>query len=558
MKRFFSRAAVAGLSAALVAGTALVAAPAASAAPIGTVTFNGLTTQTAAFSVTTSAACPVAATNFQIRITSISGNLTTPALITGNTVGTAVGGINAGAFTAGASNTLQNFAIANSVPGAAASGLGAGDYQIDVVCRTNTSGASLGEFVGTFRVASLTSAVPVVAPVNTTTTVTSATPAAGATNAPATFTASVSPVTAVGTVQFSVDGVALGTPVTVSGGTATSVATGLLAAGNRNVVASFVGGSGYNNSTSATFVYAVSGVTAASVTNLGLSAASVEYPNAVTATATVTSGGNPVTAGTVQFSVDGVALGAPVTVSITGVASVSISRSQQVPAYVVLAVFSGSAGSAGVAIIGSTSPSASFTVTAPAYTPDVQYIRTSIAPGTLVISTPYFAANPLVIPALVLNPTATEYSNSATFAGIQVTDTRPGNLPYTLSAVSSDLTKFGVAVPNNNEIINAQNVGLTALTLTSTNSTPATFLGGVALGGPTAGQNFTGFNNPAAAHVSASNVGTLGLGGTPKSVLHANSGLGTTVTAGTLTITAPTNTLDGTYNGTVTFTIIGS
>jgi alkyl sulfatase BDS1-like metallo-beta-lactamase superfamily hydrolase len=41
-------------------------------------------------------------------------------------------------------------------------------------------------------------------------------------------------------------------------------------------------------------------------------------------------------------------------------------------------------------------------------------------------------------------------------------------------------------------------------------------------------------------------------------VLHANSGLGTTVAAGTLTITAPTNTVDGTYRGTVTFTIIGS
>jgi hypothetical protein len=30
------------------------------------------------------------------------------------------------------------------------------------------------------------------------------------------------------------------------------------------------------------------------------------------------------------------------------------------------------------------------------------------------------------------------------------------------------------------------------------------------------------------------------------------------VTAGTLTITAPTNTLDGTYSGTITFSIIGS
>ena len=42
MKRFLTRASVAGLSAALVAGVALVAAPAASAAQIGSLTFNGL------------------------------------------------------------------------------------------------------------------------------------------------------------------------------------------------------------------------------------------------------------------------------------------------------------------------------------------------------------------------------------------------------------------------------------------------------------------------------------------------------------------------------------
>jgi len=255
--------------------------------------------------------------------------------------------------------------------------------------------------------------------------------------------------------------------------------------------------------------------------------------------------------------VDGVNYGAPVTVSATGVATSAISQNVQAAAYSVTAVYSG-ATIAGIAVSGSTSPAATFTVTAPTYTPDVQYIRTSVPAGTLVISTPYTGSNPLDLGPMVLNATATEYKSTGAFTGIQVTDTRAGNLPYTLSALASDLAKGGVVTPGVNERISGQNVGLTGLTLTSTNATPGTFLGGVAAGGSTTGQNLTGFDNPAASHVLAGSAGSLGLGTTSKTVLHANSGLGTTVTAGTLTITAPTNTVDGTYTGTVTFTIIGS
>ena len=555
MKRFLTRASVAGLSAALVAGVALVAAPAASAAPIGTVTFNGLSSQDSVFSVTTSAACPTTptlSTNFLVRITGGNLPVVTPAAnITGNAAGSTVGGITTGPWTAPASNTLRNFSVAQGL-----TQLGNGSYTLEVVCRQALQSASLGEFVGTFTVAGNV-VTPVVPVTSTSTTVTSASPAAGATNAPATFTAAVTPAGATGTVQFSVDGVALGAPVAVSGGTATSPATGLLAAGNRNVVAVFTGGSGFSDSTSPAFVYNVAGVSGSSTTNLSLSSASVAYPATVTATANVTSGGSPVSGGTVQFKVDGANVGAPVSVSASGVA-VSSAISRNAGSYAVSAVYSGTS-AGGVTVTGSTSPDATFVVTAPAFTPDVQNIQTSIAPGTLVISTPYTVAAPLVLPAMVLNATATEYSTSKAFTDIIVTDTRAGNLPWTVSAIASDLTKAGVAAPNANETIDAQNVGLTNLALVSTNSTPNTFgnanAGSPALPLPT---NFTGFNNPAAAHVAAGSGGTAGLGGSPKSVLHANKGLGSTTTAGTLSITAPTNTLDGTYDGIITFTIIGS
>jgi hypothetical protein len=56
------------------------------------------------------------------------------------------------------------------------------------------------------------------------------------------FTATITPSTAVGTVQFVVDGANLGAPVAVAGGTAASGITSSLAAGNHIVVANFTSG----------------------------------------------------------------------------------------------------------------------------------------------------------------------------------------------------------------------------------------------------------------------------------------------------------------------------
>ncbi len=371
------------------------------------------------------------------------------------------------------------------------------------------------------------------------------------TNTPVTFSASVTPAAASGSVAFSIDGGAAVPAATFVGGVATS-ASSLLSAGTHNVVATFTGGAGFGNSSSAAFSYVVTQApNAGTVTNLTLSASTVAFPGSVSGTAAVTSGGAAVTAGSVAFFLDNAA--AAFATDTTGANGFTFpSLGAAVGAHTVKAVYSGATG-----FDGSTSPDATLDVTAPAYAADVQDIQTDIAPGTLVISTPYTPTNPLVVPTLVLNTTATEYSGSAAFQGISVADTRAGNLPYTVSATSSDLLLSGVASPSVNQRINAQNVGLTALGLLTTNSTPTTFLGGVAPGGSTLGQNFTAFDNVAAPHVAGDAVGTGGLAAGP-AVLHANSGLGTTTFAGTLTITAPTNTLPGQYNGTVTFTIIGS
>ena len=375
-----------------------------------------------------------------------------------------------------------------------------------------------------------------------------------------TLTSTVTPSNATGSVHFFDGATDLGA-ATFTGGTATltntftnTSATG--AAVSHSITAVYTPTGLFSASTSAASALSVTYVKSNTTTNLTLSAATVAQPGAITATAAVTSGSAAVSTGSVAFYIDGAATASATVATSAGSATFNIdSNALTAGSHSIVAVYTD-----GNLYNGSTSsPASTFTVTAPAYALDLQNINTSITAGTLVISTPYTPASPLVLAPMALNATATEYSTSAAFTGISVADTRPGNLPYTLSAISTNLTKNGVATPGVNEIINAQNVGLNISSLTSTNATPNTFLGSQAVSASTTGQNFTGFNNAAASHVASGAAGSLGLGGAnPHVVLHANSGLGTTVTAGTLSITAPSNTLDGTYAGIVTFSIIGS
>jgi hypothetical protein len=360
--------------------------------------------------------------------------------------------------------------------------------------------------------------------------------------------------------------------------------------------------------------------TAVNLVLSGLTGGHVSQPNAVTATASVTwnAGATSVgNVGTVQFIVDGTNYGSPVAVS-GGSAALNISTGSPFAtgAHSVSAHYSD-----GSQFNPSDSAAASFTVDAPAFNPDTQAIESAINPGTITISTPYDgsatkasycavgtdAANTatfgkvyytaaavgnvagavagaplpvwasstqqnttacgfLFVPALSLNGTASLYSSSATFDGISVTDTRPGNNAYTLNALATNMSKQGVASPGVDEVINAQNIGLTALALDSTNRISNNlFLGGQVPGTPgtpgvsAAGVNYTGYDNPAAAGVASNASGAAGLGGaTGHQVLHATIGLGTIVTHGTIAINAPTNTRDGVYAGALTFTVLGS
>ncbi|MEO6701600.1 MAG: Ig-like domain-containing protein [Jatrophihabitantaceae bacterium] len=138
-----------------------------------------------------------------------------------------------------------------------------------------------------------------------------------------TLTATVTPSSAAGTVQFLDGATNLGAPVTVAAGTA-STTTSTLAIGSHSLTAKFIPASGGSlTSTSAVKAYTVNSPPATTTTStLAISPSGpVDFGTAVTLTATVSTTS---AAGTVQFLDGATNLGAPVTVS-GGTASSTIS-----------------------------------------------------------------------------------------------------------------------------------------------------------------------------------------------------------------------------------------
>lgn len=218
-------------------------------------------------------------------------------------------------------------------------------------------------------------------------------------------------------------------------------------------------------------------------------------------------------------------------------------------------------------LLPSTSATGSLSVIDRVISTDTQFLQTTLAPGTVTITTPYTGSGicptdpvtglptspatcgRLVLPAMALDSTATGFTTSAVFDSIAVLDTRPGNLPYDVFAVASDLTRVaGVsALPGTVSTIDGHDVGLTSLALSP---------GGVTNVLPSVG-NLVILQNPAADWVMPGATvfpgGRAGLGGPGQRILHAAHGLGTTTLQGVVTVHAPTATIDGTYAGTITF-----
>jgi|GEM_PF-1187038 len=159
-----------------------------------------------------------------------------------------------------------------------------------------------------------------------------------------TFTATVAVVapgvgTPTGSVQFAVDGVNLGTPVTLTGGVANSPATTTMTPGNRNITASYVATGGFSNSSGS-----LSGGQTVNAAATATAVASSQNPStfgqSITFTATVTSGGGTPN-GTVQFAVDAINFGTPVTL-VGGVATSQATSTLSGGNHAITASYSGS------------------------------------------------------------------------------------------------------------------------------------------------------------------------------------------------------------------------
>ncbi|HUK37971.1 MAG TPA: Ig-like domain-containing protein, partial [Methanomicrobiales archaeon] len=163
-----------------------------------------------------------------------------------------------------------------------------------------------------------------------------------------TFTAKVTPATPAtgtsagvsGTVQFKVDDTPLGTPVTLSGGSATSTAVTTLSVGTHTVAAVYSGDAGDAGSTG-TLVQTVTQAQAPTTTTLKSSLNPSVFGQSVTFTATV----SPATAtGTVTFRSKGNAIGSA---TLSGGVAKFTTSSLPAGTNPVQAVYEGSAGYAG-------------------------------------------------------------------------------------------------------------------------------------------------------------------------------------------------------------------
>ncbi|HUB37386.1 MAG TPA: hypothetical protein VMA72_00895 [Streptosporangiaceae bacterium] len=229
----------------------------------------------------------------------------------------------------------------------------------------------------------------------------------------------------------------------------------------------------------------------------------------------------------------------------------------------VVATYSGTT-SGSPEFAGSSSAPQTFAETAPACTTcnDVQTITGTVPAGTISISTPYTPANPLNLGTLALTPDGKYFTASAsldpnasdvptagqspnsTFNGITVVDTQSGDLPWTVSALSSSLTDS--PTPDAGGTISGENVGLTGLT--------PVFVPGNAIA---AGDVSTFDQTAATPPVGPTDTGSLGLGGSTAHVIATDTAQpeGTVGINGTVTLNAPTSTEAGVFTGTITFTI---
>lgn len=291
-----------------------------------------------------------------------------------------------------------------------------------------------------------------------------------------TVSATVAPSAATGTVQFQDGGVNLGSPVAVSGGSA-STTISAIAAGSHSITAVYSGDSTYASSTSSAATITVAGAPKSTTLALTAVSATGQASDSVVYTATVTPSA---ATGSVAFSAQlaggsSVALG---TVPVSGGVATVTKGGLPAGAWTITAAFTGT----GVYQPSTATASLSLTAPANAATPDPQTVTVDVPAGTLTITTPWTVGNPLKLGTLELNQANSTFQLHApvTFAsandqasGIQVISARAANPHFTAQVASTDFTSAsGSFAAGTASLINIAPHQVSGNSLLATNVTP--------------------------------------------------------------------------------------
>ncbi|TCO62424.1 Ig-like domain-containing protein [Actinocrispum wychmicini] len=493
----------------------------ASAGTLGTLNITPATGQdTTAPSVKTSAACPADADAYYAKVFGPGGFA--PGLIATPT--TDVNLSHTAGFPAQLGLSFKDIAVDNSTT------VQPGKYTIEVSCIDAFAQTVKGTFDTSIWFTSTTAYqnTDPNAPVTTATAlaVAPASPVTQGTNV--TLTATVTPASATGTVQFKDGAGNLGSPVNVAGGTA-SLATTALPTGTRSLTAVFTGSApNISGSTSPAVSYVVNApvatptTTALSVTPSG----SVAQFTNVTLNATVAPAG---AAGAVQFTDNGANLGSPAALT-AGSATLSTSNlgvgahnftAKFVPANAALFAPSESA-----QVPLTVSPFTGITAS--------EKISTTVLAGELLISV---ENENVTLPSPVMLPDGSKLTTAGALNPVRVTDTRAGNPGWNVSGQVAD---FG---DGQSHSINGANLGWTPKVIDKV--TAQTITAGPAV---TAG-NALAPGAAAPAGVGLSSARTL-------ATATALAGNGTAHLGADLALNVPTATVAGTYTAVLTLTAI--
>ena len=133
-----------------------------------------------------------------------------------------------------------------------------------------------------------------------------------------TLTARVTPLAATGTVQFTLDGAAVGGPVTLGATGRATLVTNVLSVGSHTVSAVYSGNVNYLASSSPNLTQTVNKANSRTVVTTSGTPATAGTTVVFTATVTARAPGSGIPAGTVQFRIDGVNRGAAVSLNPSG------------------------------------------------------------------------------------------------------------------------------------------------------------------------------------------------------------------------------------------------